>query len=222
MTMTKENSPAEVLLKLDGVKKVFFTDELETHALADVHLQIKRGEYVAIEGPSGSGKTTLLSILGLLDVPSAGEYVLRDRRVSGLSARERARNVFEQGRPSGLRSGWQCADHHVVPDRHVHEQSVRDRLEPAAHQVAGHGVAHGLRDDEPEPRRTARPGVTDHGYDDVRRGALASTAHDGPVVVPADDPVGAGQHARYRRAVRERTGRREVGRWSIRRCSIRR
>lgn len=79
------------LIELDGIKKVFATDELETHALSDIHLSIQRGEYVAIEGPSGSGKTTLLSILGLLDVASSGTYVLNGRAVSGLGARERAR-----------------------------------------------------------------------------------------------------------------------------------
>ncbi len=79
------------LLKLTGIKKVFLTDELETHALSNVHLEIRKGEYVAIEGPSGSGKTTLLSILGLLDVPSSGEYLLRGLDVAQLAARERAR-----------------------------------------------------------------------------------------------------------------------------------
>ncbi len=80
-----------VLLSLDAIGKVFLTDELETHALRDVHLEVRRGEYLAIEGPSGSGKTTLLSILGLLDVPSSGRYLLGDREVSGLDVRERSR-----------------------------------------------------------------------------------------------------------------------------------
>jgi putative ABC transport system ATP-binding protein len=80
-----------VLLKLEGITKVFFTDELETHALSDIHLEIRKGEYVAIEGPSGSGKTTLLSILGLLDVPSSGQYQLGGRAVHDLGSRERAR-----------------------------------------------------------------------------------------------------------------------------------
>jgi putative ABC transport system ATP-binding protein len=79
------------LLRLSGIKKVFTTDELETHALREIHLEIAKGEYVAIEGPSGSGKTTLLSILGLLDVPSAGRYLLRGEEVSGLGARGRAK-----------------------------------------------------------------------------------------------------------------------------------
>jgi putative ABC transport system ATP-binding protein len=76
---------------LDGITKVFLTDELETHALADVTLEIRGGEYVSIAGPSGCGKSTLLSILGLLDTPTAGVYTLDDRPVAGLSAPERAR-----------------------------------------------------------------------------------------------------------------------------------
>ncbi|MDA1080062.1 MAG: ABC transporter ATP-binding protein [Gemmatimonadetes bacterium] len=81
----------EVLIKLEGIKKVFYTDEVETHALADIHLDILEGEYVAISGPSGCGKTTLLSILGLLDTPSEGQYTLAGEPVAGLSAADRAR-----------------------------------------------------------------------------------------------------------------------------------
>ncbi len=79
------------LIQLQGVRKVFFTDEVETHALADVHLEIREGEYVAINGPSGCGKTTLLSILGLLDTPSDGSYLLEDKSVANLTPAERAR-----------------------------------------------------------------------------------------------------------------------------------
>jgi putative ABC transport system ATP-binding protein len=74
-----------------GIKKVFVTDEVETHALTDVHLDVQQGEFVAISGPSGCGKTTLLSILGLLDAPSEGEYRLAGEAVSDLSPFERAR-----------------------------------------------------------------------------------------------------------------------------------
>ena len=79
------------LIQLQGVKKVFYTDEVETHALADVHLDIRAGEYVSIAGPSGCGQTTLLSLLGLLDTPTEGVYLLEDRPVANLSAAERAR-----------------------------------------------------------------------------------------------------------------------------------
>jgi putative ABC transport system ATP-binding protein len=82
---------APTLIQLQGIKKVFYTDEVETHALADVHLGIKQGEYVAIAGPSGCGKTTLLSILGLLDTPTDGSYLLDNQPVANLSAADRAR-----------------------------------------------------------------------------------------------------------------------------------
>jgi putative ABC transport system ATP-binding protein len=79
------------LLRLDGVKKVFYTEEVETHALAGIDLDIYQGEYVAITGPSGCGKSTLLSLLGLLDTASAGSYWLNNQPVSNLSAGDRAR-----------------------------------------------------------------------------------------------------------------------------------
>jgi putative ABC transport system ATP-binding protein len=76
---------------LQEIKKVFYTEEVETHALLDVHLEIKKGDYVSIAGPSGGGKTTLLSILGLLDTPTGGEYMLEGEPVATLSAADRAR-----------------------------------------------------------------------------------------------------------------------------------
>ena len=79
------------LLRLDGVTKVFTTEEVETHALSGVHLKIQRNEFVSITGPSGCGKSTLLSILGLLDSPSDGHYWLDSRAVHELEAAERAR-----------------------------------------------------------------------------------------------------------------------------------
>jgi putative ABC transport system ATP-binding protein len=79
------------LIRLEGLGKVFYTDEVETHALSDIHLEIKKGEYVAISGPSGCGKSTLLSILGLLDSPTSGGYRLNDGAVQDLGAAQRAR-----------------------------------------------------------------------------------------------------------------------------------
>jgi putative ABC transport system ATP-binding protein len=81
----------DALIHLDGLTKVFYTDEVETHALAGIHLEIKKGEYVAISGPSGCGKSTLLSILGLLDSPTNGNYTLNNKPVQGLDLSERAR-----------------------------------------------------------------------------------------------------------------------------------
>src|ERR1700748_3621897 len=79
------------LICLNGVTKVFLTDEVETHALSGIHLDIRTGEYLSIAGPSGCGKSTLLSILGLLDTPTAGTYTLNTREVEDLPLAERAR-----------------------------------------------------------------------------------------------------------------------------------
>src|SRR5436190_22147197 len=79
------------LIHLDGVTKVFLTDEVETHALSGIHLDIKAGEFVSIAGPSGCGKSTLLSLLGLLDSPTEGKYWLNGREVEDLNMGERAR-----------------------------------------------------------------------------------------------------------------------------------
>jgi putative ABC transport system ATP-binding protein len=85
------DSASQPLIKLDGVTKVFLTDEVETHALSGISIEIGRGEYVSIAGPSGCGKSTLLSILGLLDSPTEGSYLLNSRPVASLPAAERAR-----------------------------------------------------------------------------------------------------------------------------------
>jgi putative ABC transport system ATP-binding protein len=79
------------LIILDGITKVFVTDEVETHALSGINLEIKKGQYISIAGPSGCGKSTLLSILGLLDTPSDGSYKLNENPVDRLTSSERAR-----------------------------------------------------------------------------------------------------------------------------------
>lgn len=84
-------SSSASLIHIADLKKVFYTDEIETHALAGIDLDINKGEYVSIAGPSGCGKSTLLSILGLLDTPTTGEYVMNDSPVESLSLSERAR-----------------------------------------------------------------------------------------------------------------------------------
>ena len=80
----------EVLISMKDIKKVFYTDEVETHALSGVHMEIRKGEYVSIAGPSGSGKSTLLAIIGLLDSPSGGEYLLKETPVENLDISQRA------------------------------------------------------------------------------------------------------------------------------------
>jgi putative ABC transport system ATP-binding protein len=82
---------SELLARLEGVSKIFFSDEVETHALSGVHLEICHGEFVSIAGPSGCGKSTLLSIVGLLDSPTEGGYTINGKLVARLSISERSR-----------------------------------------------------------------------------------------------------------------------------------
>lgn len=86
--MNDSNLP---LIRLEGITKIFYTEEVETHALSGIHLVINRGEFLSVAGPSGCGKSTLLSIMGLLDSPTEGEYWLNGKRVAALSPSERAR-----------------------------------------------------------------------------------------------------------------------------------
>lgn len=85
------NSAEQTLIQLEAITKIFYTEEVETHALSGIHLEIQRGEYLSIAGPSGCGKSTLLSILGLLDSPTEGRYMLNGKPVESLKAAERAR-----------------------------------------------------------------------------------------------------------------------------------
>jgi putative ABC transport system ATP-binding protein len=82
---------SETMIAIEGLTKIFYTDEIETHALSGVHLNIARGEYVAMSGPSGCGKSTLLSIIGLLDTPSDGHYTLNGKEVANLNFGDRSR-----------------------------------------------------------------------------------------------------------------------------------
>jgi putative ABC transport system ATP-binding protein len=86
-----ESTGGQSLIHLEGLGKVFYTEEVETHALSNINLDIRSGEFVSIAGPSGCGKTTLLSILGLLDSPTHGKYLLDGEGVEKLSASQRAK-----------------------------------------------------------------------------------------------------------------------------------
>src|SRR3974377_2257194 len=85
------NNNGTTMKKIENLTKVFYTDEIETHALSGIHLTINRGEYVAMSGPSGCGKSTLLSIIGLLDTPTRGNYVLSGKPVANLDFADRSR-----------------------------------------------------------------------------------------------------------------------------------
>jgi putative ABC transport system ATP-binding protein len=82
---------ANTLIRMENITKVFYTDEVETHALSGVHMEIRKGEYVSIAGPSGSGKSTLLALIGLLDSPSEGNYILNGQPVANLDIGQRSR-----------------------------------------------------------------------------------------------------------------------------------
>ncbi len=88
---TNLSTDARYVIQMDGIKKVFYTDEIETHALAGVHLHVEDGDFLSIAGPSGCGKSTLLSIMGLLDTPTEGKYLLNSEPVESLTANQRAK-----------------------------------------------------------------------------------------------------------------------------------
>ena len=87
----------QALIDLRGIRKIFYTEEVETHALSNIELTVRQGEYVSVAGPSGCGKSTLLSIIGLLDVPTDGEYRLSDHSVVDLNSGQRARIRNREG-----------------------------------------------------------------------------------------------------------------------------
>jgi putative ABC transport system ATP-binding protein len=177
--MTSNHSP---LIELQGIRKVFLTDEVETHALADVHLQIEEGEYVAISGPSGCGKTTLLSILGLLDSPTDGTYMLAGERVDGLSAADRARVRNRQ-------IGFIFQSFNLIGDLTVYENvelpltyrgmapsERRERVEKALDRVGmGHRMKH-------------FPAQLSGGQQ--QRVAVARAVAGDPAILLADEPTG--------------------------------
>jgi putative ABC transport system ATP-binding protein len=136
------------LIRMRSVSKVFHTDEIETHALHEIDLDIRPGEYVAISGPSGCGKSTLLSILGLLDSPTTGEFLLAGERVDSLTARERARVRNRQ-------IGFIFQAFHLMGDRTVFENvelpltyrgmDARERHRRVAETLAKVGMSHRAR-----------------------------------------------------------------------------
>ena len=172
----------EPLIQLQGIKKVFYTDEVETHALADVHLEVKQGEYVAIGGPSGCGKTTLLSILGLLDTPSEGGYILDGRPVAGLDAAERARVRNRQ-------IGFIFQAFNLIGDLTVYENvelpltyrglSAAERKQRVQHALEKVGMAHRVRH---------YPAQLSGGQQ--QRVAVARAVAGDPAILLADEPTG--------------------------------
>jgi putative ABC transport system ATP-binding protein len=177
--MTKNG---ETLIHLDGIKKVFYTDEVETHALAEIHLEIKTGEYIAISGPSGCGKTTLLSILGLLDSPSEGQYLLDGEAVANLTAAQRARIRNRQigfiFQAFNLIGDLTVAENVELPltYRGLASAERKKRVQDALEKV---GMAH---------RMKHYPSQLSGGQQ--QRVAVARAVAGEPVILLADEPTG--------------------------------
>jgi len=175
-------SATESLIHMQGVTKVFETEELETHALAGIALDIHRGEYVSIAGPSGCGKTTLLSILGLLDSPSAGDYVLNGTHVSALTAARRAEIRNRE-------IGFIFQAFNLIGDLTVAENvelPLTYRGMPAAERRTR--VAEALEKVEMSHRTKHYPSQLSGGQQ--QRVAVARAIAGGPSVLLADEPTG--------------------------------
>ncbi len=173
---------ARTLIHLEGITKVFETEEMETHALHDVHFTVNQGEWVSIVGPSGSGKTTLLALLGLLDRPTRGSYRLDGRGVESLSAAERA-VVRNQ------RIGFIFQSFNLIGDLSVAENvelpltyrgmPPAERKERVARALEKVGLAH---------RSKHLPGQLSGGQQ--QRVAVARAVAGDPLILLADEPTG--------------------------------
>ena len=173
---------SDVLIRLAGIRKVFHTEDMETHALHDISLTINEGEYVAIEGPSGCGKSTLLSILGLLDTPSSGDYHLAGEPVSNLSATQRTRIRNRQigfiFQSFNLIGDLTVFDNVELPLTYgpMSDKERRDRVLRALDRV---GMSH---------RKSHYPAQLSGGQQ--QRVAVARAVAGDPLVLLADEPTG--------------------------------
>lgn len=180
--IASENGSATPILRLTGVSKIFLTDEIETHALAGIHLEIERGDYLAIAGPSGCGKSTLLAILGLLDTPTEGEYWFNGRAVESLDRSERARIrnrevgfIFQSFNLIGDLSVFQNVELPLVY-RGLKPRERRERVERALDQV---NLFH---------RSQHLPSQLSGGQQ--QRVAVARALAGDPLILLADEPTG--------------------------------
>lgn len=173
----------QTLVSLNGLCKIFFTEEVETHALSDVHLDLAKGEYVSISGPSGCGKSTLLSILGLLETPSQGSYLLNGISVEDLDAAERAhiRNreigfIFQAFNLIGDLTVYENVELPLTYRDGMARAERRERVHEALERV---GMAHRLRH---------YPAQLSGGQQ--QRVAVARALAGRPSILLADEPTG--------------------------------
>jgi putative ABC transport system ATP-binding protein len=170
------------LIKLENISRVFLTDEIETHALSGVELEISPGEYISIEGPSGCGKSTLLAILGLLDSPSGGSYTLNGSAVANLNLRDRARIRNRE-------IGFIFQAFNLIGDLTVYENvelpltyrdaSATDRRKAAMEALEKVGMSHRVKH---------YPSQLSGGQQ--QRVAVARALAGSPAVLLADEPTG--------------------------------
>lgn len=174
---------SQPLLKLDGVRKIFLTEDIETHALSGIHLEISKGEYIAITGPSGCGKSTLLSILGLLDSCDAGSYWLNGAAVAGLSARERAsirnREIGFIFQAFNLIGDLNVAENVALPLRYRKQMSGSERADRVHSALQRVGIDH---------RSRHYPAQLSGGQQ--QRVAVARALVGEPSILLADEPTG--------------------------------
>jgi putative ABC transport system ATP-binding protein len=171
------------LIQLDGVGKVFYTEEVETHALTDVHLVIPEGDFLSVAGPSGCGKSTMLSILGLLDTPTSGEYYLSGEPVAELSASQRSkiRNryvgfIFQAFNLIGDLTVFENVE---LPLTYRDGMRSREREERVMHALERVGMSH---------RRSHYPSQLSGGQQ--QRVAVARAVVGDPAILLADEPTG--------------------------------
>ena len=170
------------LIHLEAVTKVFYTDEVETHALSTIHMEIQKGEYVSIAGPSGCGKSTLLSLLGLLDSPTEGKYWLDSQQVADLSLADRARI-------RNLQIGFIFQSFNLIGDLTVFENvelpltyrgmKAAERRQRAGDALEKVGMAH---------RARHLPSQLSGGQQ--QRVAVARAVAGNPLILLADEPTG--------------------------------
>lgn len=177
-----DNRNNAALIHLEGITKVFLTDEIETHALSGIHLQIKRGEFVAIAGPSGCGKSTLLSILGLLDSPTDGTYMLNGKEVANLSAEDRARIRNRE-------VGFIFQSFNLIGDLSVYENVelplIYRGMKPAERKTR---VIEALDKVQMSHRKNHLPSQLSGGQQ--QRVAVARALAGNPEILLADEPTG--------------------------------
>jgi putative ABC transport system ATP-binding protein len=174
---------AQPLIKLDDLTKVFYTDEVETHALSGVHFEINKGDYLSISGPSGCGKSTLLSILGLLDTPTGGRYVLNGEPVENLDNSQRAyiRNkeigfIFQAFNLIGDLTVYENVELPLTYRAGMSSQERKQRVQNALERVR---MAHRLRH---------YPSQLSGGQQ--QRVAVARALVGSPSILLADEPTG--------------------------------